>query len=168
MSTRFEHRATFSAPAAAVHSALVDRAYLVQRLQDLGGRGAELIEHTTSGDEVHFQLRQGVAAERLPGAVRSLLKGDLIVEREERWRADGTGFAAVGKATIDGVPGEINSRTRLADRPDGGCEQVITAEVRVGIPLVGGKLESVIAQHVGKLMAAESEFTGKWLAGPGS
>ncbi|MFL6140830.1 MAG: DUF2505 domain-containing protein [Labedaea sp.] len=168
MSTRFEHRATFSAPAVAVYSALVDRAYLEERLQDLGGKGAALVEHITSGDEVHLRLRQGVAAERLPGAVRSLLKGDLIVEREERWRADGAGFAAVGKATIDGVPGEIHSRTRLADRPDGDSEQVTTAEVRVGIPLVGGKLESVIAQHVGKLMAAESEFTGKWLARHGS
>jgi hypothetical protein len=61
------------------------------------------------------------------------------------------------------VPGEIKSRSRLA-----GGELVITAEVRVGIPLVGGKLEGVIAEQVGKLLAAESEFAGKWLAEHGS
>jgi hypothetical protein len=163
MPTRFEHRATFSAPAPTVYSALVDRAFLDERLRVLGGKGAAVTEYTRAGDEVRFRLRQGIEAEKLPGAVRSLLKGDLVVEREESWRPDGGGYAATGRATISGVPGEINSRSRLA-----GGELVITAEVRVGIPLVGGKLEGVIAQHVGKLLAAESEFAGKWLTEHGS
>ena len=42
------------------------------------------------------------------------------------------------------------------------------AEVKVGIPLIGGKFEGVIAEQVGKLLAAESEFTGKWLAEHGN
>jgi hypothetical protein len=109
-------------------------------------------------------MRQGMDAERLPGAVRTILKGDLVVDREERWRPDGAGFAGTGRVSISGVPGEINSRIRLADLAGGGCELVNTAEVRVGIPLIGGKLEGVIAEHVGKLLAAEAEFAGKWLA----
>ncbi|HEV2779198.1 MAG TPA: DUF2505 domain-containing protein [Actinophytocola sp.] len=160
MSTRFEHRATFSAPAGTVYSALVDRAFLEERLRLLGGKDAALVEHRGSGDEVSLRMRQGIDAERLPGAVRAILKGDLVVDRAEQWRPDG----ATGRVTISGVPGEIKSRTRLADLSGGGSELVTTAEVRVGIPLVGGKLEGVIAERVGKLLAAESEFTGKWLA----
>jgi hypothetical protein len=160
MPTRFEHRATFSAPASTVHSTLVDRAFLEERLRVLGGKGATLVDHRDGADGVSLRLRQGVAAERLPGAVRAILKGDLVVEREERWTPDG---AATGRATISGVPGEITSRHRLTDRADG-SELVVDAEVRVGIPLVGGKLEGVIAEQVGKLLAAESEFTAKWLA----
>jgi hypothetical protein len=159
MSTRFEHRATFSSPAGTVHSTLVDRAFLEERLRVLGGKGAALTAHDVSGDEVTLRLRQGVDADRLPGAVKAILKGDLIVEREERW----SGRSSTGRATISGVPGEINSRTTLTDRGDG-CELVTAAEVRVGIPLIGGKLEGVIAEQVGKLLAAESEFTGTWLA----
>jgi uncharacterized protein YndB with AHSA1/START domain len=164
MPTRFEHRATFAAPAATVYSALVDRAFLDERLRVLGGKGATVIEHSRSGDEVSLRLRQGLDATRLPGAVRSLLKGDLVVEREERWRPDGEGYLATGRATISGVPGEIRSRTRLT----GGTEQVVVAEVQVGIPLIGGKLEGAIAEQVGKLLAAEAEFAGKWLAERGS
>ncbi|HET9140602.1 DUF2505 domain-containing protein [Actinophytocola sp.] len=160
MPTRFEHRATFSAPAATVYATLTDRAFLEERLRELGGKGAELVEHTRDGDEVRLRLRQGVDAERLPGVVRSFLKGDLVVERVESWRPEG----GTGRATISGVPGEIDSRARLTDRADG-SELVITAEVRVGIPLVGGKFEGVIAEQVGRLLAAESEFAGKWLAG---
>ena len=166
MSTRFEHRATLSAPVATVYAVLVDRAFLDERLRLLGGKGAAVLEHSASGGDVRFRLRQGLDAERLPGAVRSILKGDLVVEREERWRPDGDGYGAAGRATISGVPGEITNRTRLAG--NGSTEQVVTAEVKVGIPLIGGKLEGLIAEQVSKLLAAETEFAGKWLAEHGS
>ena len=168
MSTRFEHRATFASPAATVYSTLVDRAFLDERLRALGGKGAAVVEYSGSGDEVSIRLRQGLDAEKLPGAVRAILKGDLVVERAERWRLDGGAHAATGHATISGVPGEINSRTRLDEAAGGGTDLIVAAEVKVGIPLVGSKLEGVIAQQVGKLLAAESEFTGKWLAEHGS
>lgn len=164
MPTRFEHRAGFSVPAATVYATLVDRTFLDERLRAIGGKGATVVEHTAAGDGVTFRLRQGMDAQKLPGAVRAIVNGDLIVDREERWQADGTGTA---KVTIAGVPGEIRSQTRLADRA-GGSEQVVTAEVKVSIPLVGGKIEGMIAQQVGKLLAAEAEFAGKWLAGHGS
>jgi hypothetical protein len=164
MATRFEHRASFSAPAATVYATLVDRAFLDERLRAIGGKGATVVEHTTTGDGVSFRLRQGLDAQKLPGAVKAFVNGDLTVERHERWQPDGGGVA---KVTISGVPGEITSRTRLTGR-DGGCEQLVTAEVKVSIPLVGGKLEGVIAQQVGKLLAAEAEFAGKWLAEHGS
>jgi hypothetical protein len=163
MPTRFEHRATFTSPAATVYATLVDRAFLDERLRALGGKGAAVVDYTGSGDEVGVRLRQGLDAERLPGAVRAILKGDLVVERAERWSLDGGTHVATGNATISGVPGEISSRTRVEEAGRGSA-LVVTAEVKVSIPLVGGKLEAVIAQQVGKLLAAESEFTGKWLA----
>lgn len=163
MPTRFEHRASFTSPAATVYATLVDRVFLEARLAALGGKGAAVVEYTGSGDEVSYRLRQGLDAERLPGAVRAILKGDLVVERAERWTLDGGTHAATGSATISGVPGEIKNRSRVEAAGDG-CALVITAEVKVSIPLIGGKFESVIAEQVGKLLAAESEFTGKWLA----
>jgi hypothetical protein len=163
MSTRFEHRATYSQPAGTVYATLVDRAFLDERLRALGGKGAAVVAYEGSGDQVNVKLRQGLDAERLPGAVRAILKGDLIVEREERWQREGDTHVATARATISGVPGEINSRIRVGAVGDG-AEVVTTAEVKVGIPLVGGKLEGVIAEQVGKLLAAEAEFAGKYLA----
>jgi hypothetical protein len=163
MPSRFEHRASFSAPAATVRATLTDRAFLEERLRELGGNDAELTEYLRDGDQVLLRLRQGVESDRLPAMARAILKGDLVVEREERWGPDG----GSGRATIVGVPGEITSQSRLTDRADG-SELVITAEVRVGIPLVGSKLEGVIAEQVGRLLTAESEFAGKWLARQGS
>ena len=159
MPSRFEHRATFAAQADVVLSTLVDEAFLTARLRDIGGKGAALLDHRAEGDTAAYRLRQGVDAGKLPGAVRSILNGDLVVHREERWR----GHESRGKATIDGVPAQISSQGLLTGRGDG-CELLIRAEVKVGIPLVGGKIEKVVAEQVTRLLAAEAEYAEKWLA----
>jgi hypothetical protein len=159
MPTRFEHRASFLATVDTVYSTLVDEAFLTARLRDIGGKGAALLDHRTSADGAAFRLRQGVDASHLPGAVKSILKGDLVVEREEHWR----GPEATGKATIAGTPAEVTSRSLLTARGDG-TELLITAQVKVGIPLIGGKIEKVVAEQVTKLLAAEAEYAEKWLA----
>jgi Protein of unknown function (DUF2505) len=163
VSSSLEHRSTFPAPVATVYPILVDEAFLQARLREIGGKGAALLEHTRTGDRVAYRLRQGVEAARLPGAIRSLIGGDLVVERTERWRPDGARFAADSEVTIGGVPGSIRGESRLGDH-SGGCVLAIRAEVRVSIPLVGGKLEKIVAEQVTKLLATESEFTEKWLA----
>ena len=100
MPSRFEHRATFAAPADDVFSTLVDEAFLTARLRDIGGKSAALLDHEKSGDTATFRLRQGVDASKLPSAVRSILNGDLVVDREERWR----GHESAGMASFNGVP----------------------------------------------------------------
>src|SRR5437762_2879989 len=85
MPTRFEHRAGFSVPATTVYATLVDRTFLAERLRAIGGKGATVVEYTPAGDGVTFRLRQGMDAQKLPGAVRAIVNGDLIVDREERW-----------------------------------------------------------------------------------
>jgi hypothetical protein len=157
MPSRFEHRASFAAPVDTVYSTLVDEAFLTARLRDIGGKGAALLSHETSENGAVFRLRQGVDAKHLPGAVRSMLSGDLVVEREERWQ----GHEFTGRATINGVPAEIKSQGRLT----GSTELVTNAEVKVSIPLIGGKIEKVVAEQVTKLLAAEAEYAEKWLAG---
>jgi len=159
MPSRFEHRATFAATADDVFSILVDEAFLTARLRDIGGKAAALLDHKVDGTNAAYRLRQGVDASKLPGAVKSILNGDLVVEREERWR----GFESAGRATINGVPAQISSRGQLSARGDG-AELLIRAEVKVSIPLIGGKIEKVVAEQVTKLLAAEAEYAEKWLA----
>jgi hypothetical protein len=159
MSSRLEHRSTYPAPVDVVYSTLVDEAFLTERLRAIGGKGAALLSHRREGDRAAFTLRQGVDGDRLPSAVRSILKGDLVVEREERWKAEDDGYMAISKVSIAGVPAEIRSRSRLVE-----AGLTVQAEVRVSIPLIGGKLEKVVAEQVEKLLAAEAEFAEKWLA----
>ncbi|HEY0452191.1 DUF2505 domain-containing protein [Actinophytocola sp.] len=163
MATSLEHRSTYPAPPTVVYSTLVDEAFLAARLRGIGGKGAALLEHSLSDSRAAFRMRQGVDASRLPGAVRSILNGDLVVEREERWEPADGGYAGTSRVTISGVPGEIRGRSRI-EAASTGTALVVTAQVKVSIPLVGGKLEKVVAEQVGKLLATEAEFAEKWLA----
>jgi hypothetical protein len=163
MASRIEHRAAFTRPAAEVHATLIDRAFLDARLRDLGGKNATLLDYSATGDTVTFKLRQGVDAQRLPSVVRAVIKGDLIVERTESWRPDGAAFTGSTTADVSAVPGDIRGTFRLAET-DGGSQWTTTGEVKVSIPFIGGKIESVIAEQVTRLLAAEAEFAAKWLA----
>ncbi|TDQ05570.1 DUF2505 domain-containing protein [Labedaea rhizosphaerae] len=164
MGARIEHRASFSAPVSTVYSALVDKAYLSDRLAALGGQNSALLDHEASGDRASFRVRQGLPAEQLPSTVRNFLGGDLVVEREETWRLEGGKHVATTRARIPGMPAEITGRVRLEETADGGTDWVTDAEVKVNIPLLGGKLERSVAEPVAKLLAAESQFAGTWLA----
>ena len=163
MASRIEHRAVFTAPASAVHAAFVNRDFLAERLRVLGGKGAQLLDYTERGTEVALKLRQGVDAGHLPSAARALIKGDLVVERAESWRPDGAGFAGDTSAVVSGVPGEVKGRFALVDS-GAGSTWTTTGEVKVRIPLVGGKIETAIADQVRKLLAAEAQLTADWLA----
>ena len=164
MATSLEHRSTFAADAAVVYDTLVDEAFLTERLRDIGGKHAALLEHSRNGDEAVFRMRQGVDSAKLPSAVRAILNGDLVVEREERWRLESELYTGISIVTITGVPGEIKARTRITGK-DSSATLVTSAQVKVNIPLIGGKLEKVVAEQVGKLLAAEAEYAEKWLAG---
>ncbi|MEC3975369.1 DUF2505 domain-containing protein [Amycolatopsis sp. H20-H5] len=163
MASRIEHRAEFSADVATVLAAVSGETALRARLEQLGGHAAKLLEHVPADDGVQYKLQQGISADRLPQAVRTLHKGDLIVEREQIWKASGTEYIGVATAVVNGVPGEITSKTKLSE--EGGQTVLRTSgEVKVRIPLFGAKLESVIAEQVTKLLEREAEFTAKWLA----
>lgn len=166
MGSRIDHRAEFSQDLDEVFAASSDESVLRARLEQLGGKDGGLQEYATTPDGVKFRLIQGIAADQLPQAVRTLYKGDLIVHRDQVWTRAGEGYTGTAHATVDGVPGEITATTSLTR--EGGQTVVGTlGEVKVRIPLFGAKLESVIAEQVTKLLVREAEFTAKWLADNG-
>lgn len=162
MASRIEHQAQFTHAVAEVFGVHSDPAALRARLGELGGKDAALLEHTPTEEGVRYRLRQGIAADVLPQAVRTLHKGDLIVEREQTWYSDTQGYTGQARATVAGVPGEISAQTTLSSASTG-CVLTTEGEVTVRIPMVGGKLESVIAEQVTKLLEREAVFTGTWL-----
>ncbi|PSL54954.1 uncharacterized protein DUF2505 [Saccharothrix carnea] len=162
MARRIEHRTTSRWPARDVYAALVDQTYLRDRLAELGGTDPELVAFTTTDQSTSYQLKQGVPADKLPSVARGLLGGDLVIDRAESWTE--AGHAGTVEVTLNGVPGRLDGTITLADTAAGGSELTLTGQVKVGIPLMGGKLEALIAEQVALLLDKESEFTAEWLA----
>jgi len=105
-----------------------------------------------------------VPAEHLPSIAKSLLGGDLVIHRVEVWT--GAGTTGTVEVTLNGVPGRLDGTIVLADDA-GGSRMTLTGQVKVSIPLMGGKLEAMIAEQVAALLDKENEFTTEWLANRG-
>jgi hypothetical protein len=163
MGSRIDHRAEYSQDVDEVFAAASAESVLRARLEQFGGKHGDLPEYAATPDGVKFRLIQGIAAEQLPQAVRTLHKGDLVVHRDQVWTRAGDGYTGTAHATVNGVPAEITARTSL-DRQGDQTVLGTLGEVKVRIPLFGAKLESVIAEQVTKLLVREAEFTAKWLA----
>ena len=162
MARRIEHHTTSPHSAEKVFGAMVDETYLRDRLAAVGGNDAALVTFSSAGERTSYQLRQGVPAEHLPSIAKSLLGGDLVIQRVENWAA-GAGTVEV---TINGVPGRLEGAFTITGNGSG-SKLTLTGEVKVSIPLMGGKLEKLIAEQVAVLLDKESEFTSEWLANRG-
>jgi hypothetical protein len=164
MSTQFDYRSTSTYPADEVYATMVDPDYLRARLEQIGGPGAGLLEHSADTDGARYRLRHGLDAKNLPSVVRSVLPGDVVIERQESWRREAMGnYTGDVRVTIPGTPGSATGTMRLRDT-DQGSELHIAIEVTVNVPLLGGKIEGMVSGHVKELLASESAFTQQWLA----
>lgn len=162
MARRIEHHTTSPHSAEKVFGAMVDETYLRDRLAAIGGTNAELVSFLSVEEKTSYELKQGVPAEHLPSMAKSLLGGDLVIKRVEVWAA-GVGTVEV---TLAGVPGRLDGAFTITANGSG-SKVTLTGETKVSIPLMGGKLEKVIAEQVVVLLEKESEFTSQWLANRG-
>lgn len=169
MARRIEHRSTSEWPAARVYEALIDIDYLTDRLAEIGGSNAALLQHVAIEDGARFQVRQGVHADALPSVARTVVGDDLKIDRSESWRREEDGhYTGEIAAEIAGAPCSITGSMWLRDlaEPAGSAvsEFVVSGSVRVNVPFLGGKLEDLIVDQVQKLLSEEENFTTEWLA----
>ncbi|GLY63776.1 DUF2505 domain-containing protein [Amycolatopsis taiwanensis] len=163
MAFPIEHRAEFTQSLAEVFTALSDRDALQTRLDAIGGINARVATYSHEGDQWSFLLRQGVGADKLPSFVRALHSGDIVVEREQTWARTGEKYTGTEKATVGPIPGDITARSELFVEGDVTVLRV-DGEVKIRIPLIGGRFEGFVAGEVTKLLQRETEFTAQWLA----
>lgn len=167
MARRIEHSAHYPHPVATLHAALTDEGYWQARLREVGGPGARLDRVAVGDGTIDVALTQSVPAEHLPSMVTKFFPGDLHVARTESWGSlQGDRATGTFSAEVDGVPGRLRGTMTLTAQ-DGGSLLVMTGDVEVKLPLIGGKVESVIADQVLELLDAEKTFTTAWTAKSG-
>jgi hypothetical protein len=163
MSRRIEHSASYSGTPVAVHGAFVDPDYWQARISAVGGPGARLEGIDVANGGVEVRLMQAIAEEHLPSIVKKVKSGDLLVERTEIWGAlDSDTAAGSFTAAVTGTP--IRMRGTHALSGDGTtCTVRTTGAAQVAVPLIGGKIEQVIADNLTALLGLEQHFTEQWL-----
>jgi hypothetical protein len=163
MARSIDYRSPLAFPAEKVFATMTDRAYLQARLRELGGPGSELLELEASPEAARYRLKQGLSEADLPPMVGKVVGGDLSIERTETLRRTGPGsYGGDVDVKIAGVPASATGTMSLSDAGDG-SEFEVRADVTVRVPLIGGKIEEIVAEQVRRLLEAETAFTIQWL-----
>jgi Protein of unknown function (DUF2505) len=116
---------------------------------------------TPDGAGMEVRLEEAHGADRIPAFAQRLVGHEIRFVQVETW---GSATAADLHVTIPGKPGEMTGAISLAQSGDDVVQQVDLA-VKVSIPLVGGKVEDLIAGFVGKAFDAENTVGVKWVRG---
>lgn len=157
--TRFEHVTRYPAPAARVRTMMVDPEFRTQVCQ-----AQKSVDHAVSVEDdggatvVEVARTQSMAG--APAAATKIVGSAIRVVQRERWTGPDS---ATIELTIPGKPGHLRGTIRLRDTADG-CEQHVTGDATVPIPLVGRKLEQLVTQILAKALTREAEVGQRWLA----
>lgn len=121
-----------------------------------------------SGDDgtIEVVTMQTICRHHLPGLVTQLHGGDLSIRREEVWGpvTDGAATASISGAIV-GAPVSLRGTAELAPIPEsGGTRQTFRVTIHVRAPIIGGKIEKLMGNHLSELVAWEHRFTTDWLA----
>lgn len=160
---RFEHTTTYPASAEAVLAMLTDESFR-RRVCEQQHALSYAVRVLGTGVGAEVTITQTQSMKGAP-AIASKLTGDSVeLTQRESWRS---ARAADFSFEIPGKPGDLRGTIALQDSPgaDGSCEEVFTGEVKVRVPLVGGRLESLIADILRAALRREGETGQTWLAG---
>jgi hypothetical protein len=159
MSTRMQVTHSFDADAETVFGLMTDPGFLERKYAD---QGATDISIDASGSRVVSRRKVTVD---LPGFAKKVMQPTNTVVQTDEWcDADADG-RRVCRYTVEvqGVPSRIDGTVTLS--PDGtGTRQDVAAEVKVSIPLLGGKLEKFAVDSGVKALAQEAAFTARELS----
>lgn len=156
---RFEHTLRYDAPPAAVFAMLGDAVFREQVCE---------AQHTTEAtatvdgvdDTMTVTVDQRRPADGIPSFAKKFVGDSIHIRQHEEWSS---ATDAKLDVSIPGKPGHLKGTITL--RPDGdGTVETVSGEIRVHMPIVGGKIEGLIAELLTKALKAEQHVGRKWLA----
>jgi len=118
------------------------------------------VEITPVGRGMRVRVDQYRPADEVPSFAKKLVGAKVNILQEETWHSSTSADLSV---TIPGKPGEMLGTITIVGDGDGVTETV-DVQVKVSIPLLGGKLEDFIAGMLLGALKAENRVGVKWLA----
>jgi Protein of unknown function (DUF2505) len=157
---KFEHSNSYEAPASDVYAMLTDRDFREKVCSYIRAPKYDVTIDESSGVTT-VRIDQQQRVRKVPAFAAKLVGETVQVVQVERWTSPTT---ADLELTIPGKPGHLNGRITL-EEASGRTVERITGELKVSIPLVGGKLEGVIEGLIKLGISSEEEIGRQWLAG---
>ena len=159
MTKRLTHELTYDAPLEKVAAMLRDPAFRdrVCVRQHVVSHQAEV---STDGDSADVRVERVQAVTGVPPFAAKFVGDEITIVHTERWRDLTSGAYTVG---IPDKPGQISGSVALRDE-GGRTVETVDLEIKLSIPLVGGKIEGVVHELLEKALRTEHEVGVAYLA----
>jgi Protein of unknown function (DUF2505) len=157
---KFRHELRYDASPAAVFEMLADPAFREAACAAQDVISAE-VHVEREGNGFSLTIDQLQRTDDLPSFARTFAGDSTRAIQREEWE-DSTG----GTLRIDapGKPSEVKGTITL--RPEGSqTREIVELELKVKVPLIGGKLEKLLAERITAGMEAEHGVGVTYLAG---
>ena len=152
----------FDADVETVYALMSDPDFIARKYADAGASDIQVdTDKREEGPRVVSRRKMTVD---LPGFAKKVMQPTNTVVQTDQWSPDDSG-RRVCRYTVEvqGVPSRIDGTVTLS--ADGaGTRQDVEAEVKVSIPLLGGKLEKFAVDNGVKALEHEARFTATELA----
>jgi hypothetical protein len=157
---KFSHRMTYDAAPADVLGMLADPAFREKVCVAMRAMRRDVsIDGAPEGMKVVIDQTQ--PAKGIPPFAKKFVGDEIQIVQHEQWNG---GSGASLKVEIPGKPGALDGSIGLAQNGSGTVETV-EGEIKVKIPMIGGKLEALIGDLLTAALKTEERVGKAWLAG---
>ncbi|WP_392544919.1 DUF2505 domain-containing protein [Oryzobacter telluris] len=148
-----------------VHALLTDQAFQEAKCAATTDDGTYTVDVSGSAPKQRVRTQRQLPSDGLPDIARSFVGEHLTIIEVIDWSgpaADGSREAVVD-IHVKGAPLTIKGTLRLV--PSGsGTAEVLDADLKANVPLIGGRLEKAAAEPITAAIGIEANLLREWLA----
>lgn len=158
-------RHTYQAPYDAVWAMLADAETMRARYEGLGHRDVEILETSGDADSDRLVMKvHRVVDIDLPDIAKKVLKPTAVCIQTDEWWPAGDGHDGTFRVETKGQPVEITGKTKVRPGEGGTTDFEVSVEVKVKVPVIGGKIAGIMRGDAEKLMEDEFAWNDERLA----
>ena|ERR1700694_1410594 len=154
---------TYAAPIEAVLAMFRDPSVIAAKYEGMGHRDVKILECGERDGSLRIRSSRVVDV-NLPGFASKVLKPTNTMNQTDEWReVNGGAWHGTFDVQVQGAPVHLSGAMHL--KPESGkCTEDVTITVKVGVPLVGGRIADWLGKNdVRKTLDAEFAFGDRWL-----
>ena len=155
---KFRHELSYDAPPDQVFAMLADPAFREAACAAMEVISAD-VQLDRDGEGFTLVVDQQQNTKDLPGFARTFAGESTQAIQREVWLSPTTGDLTIESP---GKPASAKGTIRL-EEAGSGTREVVELEIKVKVPLIGGKLEKLMAEKVASGMDVEQRVGAAWL-----
>jgi hypothetical protein len=162
MAKKFKNTDPYSATTDQMWAMLSDQGYWTAKYEALGASNIVWEKFEASDDKITMKSVRDVPAD-LPGFAKKVIGETNVVTQEETYVRSGDTINQTIQINVKGAPGGTTGTMQI--RPVGsGVEWSADFDIKVSVPMVGGKLEGIMQKETASNFVQEKQFNDNYLA----